>query len=52
MNDNLQRVFSPFTSLIFQEVFMRRGSKLIVAAVMAFFASPLFAQISVPEIPF
>ena len=31
---------------------MRRGSKLILAAMMALFASPLFAQISVPEIPF
>ncbi len=31
---------------------MRRYSELILVAVMALFASPLFAQISVPEIPF
>ena len=31
---------------------MRRYSKLILVAVMALFAGPVFAQISVPEIPF
>ncbi len=31
---------------------MRRYSKLILVAVMALFASPVLAQISVPEIPF
>lgn len=31
---------------------MRRYSELILVAVMVFFASPLFAQIAVPEIPF
>jgi len=31
---------------------MRNYSKLILVAVMALFASPVFAQISVPEIPF
>jgi hypothetical protein len=31
---------------------MRRYSELVLVAVMAFFASPLLAQISVPEIPF
>ena len=31
---------------------MRRYSKLTLAAVAALFASPVFAQISVPEIPF
>jgi hypothetical protein len=31
---------------------MRRYSKLVLVAVVAFFASPVFAQVSVPEIPF
>ena len=31
---------------------MRRYSKLILVAVVALFASPVFAQVSVPEIPF
>src|SRR5258708_36929965 len=41
-----------FARRIFREAFMRNYSKLILVAVMALFASPVFAQISVPEIPF
>lgn len=36
----------------FVEAQMRRYSELILAAVIVFFASPLFAQISVPEISY
>jgi hypothetical protein len=39
-------------SNLFAEVFMRRFSKVVLAVVAVFLASPLFAQISVPEIPF
>src|ERR1019366_8039501 len=39
-------------SKLFVEVLMRRYSQWILVAVMVLFASPLFAQISVPEIPF
>jgi hypothetical protein len=34
------------------EAFMRRYSKLILVAVVALFACPALAQISVPEIPY
>src|SRR5260370_40350255 len=44
--------FPPVHESDFPGGFMRRGSKLIFAAAMVLFASPLFAQISVPEIPF
>src|SRR5690242_15499731 len=44
--------FLPVHESDFQEALMRGSSQLILAAAIAFFASPLFAQISVPEIPF
>jgi sugar lactone lactonase YvrE len=37
---------------IFAEVLMRRTAQWILAVAFVFIASPLFAQISVPEIPF
>jgi hypothetical protein len=37
---------------LFAEALMRRFSKIVFTAAIVFFASPLFAQISVPEIQF
>jgi 6-bladed beta-propeller len=39
-------------SNFFAEALMRRFSKFVIAAGIVFFASPLFAQVSVKEIPF